>query len=44
MGQGVRAILFICDILYQPNTDCNKFSSRYFMGMLLPNYDLHKKP
>ena len=34
------AIIFICDTLYQPNTHCFKFASRYSIGT--PSYGLHK--
>ena len=40
VGRGMRAIIFICDTLYQLNTHCFKFSSRY--SIWLPSFGLHK--
>ena len=38
--EGEGAIIFICDTLYQPNTHCFKFSSRYSIRLFC--YGLHK--
>ena len=40
MLAGMGEIIFIWDTLYQPNTHCFTFSSRYSIEQ--PTYSLHK--
>ena len=37
--RGVGEIVFICDTLYKPNSQCFTFSSSYSIG--IPSYGLH---